>query len=239
MKKRKKRLPAMLLALAAGVFICGCGGVKESPYAGIYNSMKIEADGYAVTGEAAAGASIMLDHNGTGTITLSGEVQEMKWSEQEGRITVKLQDNTEYQGNLTENTIFFEEFQDRGVQVTFGKEGTEAAKVSFYFSDGEKAMLGTWKSISVTDVFGVDAAEETDPKGMELVVKDDKTVTITRNGESLGSFTWEYYEGNCFLETDLSWEMVDGQMVVDYYPKDDWYTYICEKNLEAGGITNE
>lgn len=228
MIKNLKRLAAEILLLAIGIFVCGCGAKEPSPYEGTYHSMKVEVEGYSVLGESASGATIVLGAKGKGTITIQDETTEMTWTENNRNLSLK-ETEKEYSATVTENTICFEDFMGQGVKVTFGKAGTEAEKISFYFSEEEKEMIGTWKSVSVQDVFGLDASEDVAADGMVVEVREDKTAVITRNGDVIGTSVWDYYEGTGYVDLDVTWEMKDGKMIVDYYPGEDWYTYTCEK----------
>ena len=227
----RKYTPKLLLAAAfllLTVCLCACGQSKSSPYAGIYRSMKVELDGYALTGADAAGASITLENGGICKVELNGETGNGKWSVTDGSIAIEAE-GVRMVGKITENTILFDDFLDGGVLVIFGKEGTEAVNVSFYFSETEKNMVGTWQSVSVTNIFDEDASNETAPDGMTLEIRDDKTVIVTRNGVTFDPQVWTLFDGEVFLDIDISWAVTDEGLIVDYYIGDDWYTYTCVK----------
>lgn len=228
-----KKISALLLVLcmAAGLAACGGGGgtaAESSPYAGKYISVAGEMLGIVLSGDDISGFSLELKDGGKGTLDADGTSDSIKWSEAEGKLTIEVEGET-IEGTFGEDTIVFEDFMGMGLTLTMAKEGTDAASAS-YLSESDEAMLGTWQSYEVLDILGDDASAQYDPNGLTMVFKDDRTVDITCNGESIDAQNWSNLDTWGSLEDseyDFTWDLEDGVLSVDTQIGEDYVTYHC------------
>lgn len=230
-----KKWIAMLLAVVMTLSLCACGGEKESPYTGKYISVAGTVLGMTMTGKDIEGFSITLDEGGKGTMEVDGDKGDIKYTIEGTKITIKV-DGEKIVGTIEDDVIEIEDMLGTGMDLIFAKKGTDAADPAKYLPKEEKAMLGTWTSYAVVNVLGDDASAETDPNGMQLTIEADHTVSVVRNGAKLGTFDWYLLSDEVYLD-EMSWKVEGGELIVDYYGEDVYYTYTCSQasNSSAGG----
>ncbi|WP_297916413.1 hypothetical protein, partial [uncultured Campylobacter sp.] len=108
------------------------------------------------------------------------------------------------------------------MDLTFAKEGTDAAKPENYLPKEEKALIGDWVSVSVTDVLGNDASEEVDPTALSATFDGEHSATISFMGEDIGSFEWSVLSESIIFTGDFDGDLVmsgdykDGVLLLNY-----------------------
>ena len=107
---------------------CGGSGRTDAEYEGKYISVSGEAIGMTLTGEDISGFGLELKSGGKGTMTVNGESDTIKWTNDDKNITVKIS-GTDIVGAIGQDTITFDNMLNMGMKLTFAKEGSEAAKL--------------------------------------------------------------------------------------------------------------
>ncbi len=234
MKKSAKVIAVIIAVLMIAVMFAGCSGssgnTEETGYEGTYNSVQVDAFGYTLSGEDAAGFTLQLDAGGKGTMDIEGDVNNIKWSIDGDTITIKA-GSDEMTGILDGDTISIEDVGGSGMGILFAKEGSAAADPANYMSETEAAYVGAWQSNAVYDALGDDASAEVDPQAFYMELNADKTATIIVSGSDLGAQTWSTL-GDTGMIDDLNimWELnEDGTITVSYSDDDFYYDFVCSK----------
>ena len=217
----------MVLSLAA----CGGGGRADEAYVGNWVSVAGTALGYTLTGDDISGFALALEDGGKGAITIEGEETNIKWTNDDTNLTVTLQ-GEELVGVIGEDTLVFTNLLNTGMDLTFAKEGTDAAKPENALPDNEKAVIGTWVSNKVTDVLEEDASGAVAPDAMKLTFKSDHTADIEFNGKTYSNQKWSMLDTFGFLddggELDLTWDTEGEELKVTYNGEEYWI-FTCAK----------
>lgn len=222
----------LIISLLAGLLTgCGGGGRADEKYVGKWISVAGEAFGVTLTGEDMEGYALELKKDGKATLIFNNESQSAKWTNDDTSITLKT-GGTEIAGTLGEDLIIFDDMLGSGMKVTFAKEGTDATKPENYLPESEKKMLGTWQSHSVTDILG-DPVDELNGDELKMVFSADHTVQIILGGEDTFTTKWSLLGdswGSVDDENiDISWDVTDEGISVNYSPGDDYYIFMCKK----------
>ena len=215
----------MVLSLAA----CG-GGRADDVYVGKWISVSGTAMGITLTGESVEGFGLELKAGGKGSMTIEGEETNVKWTNDDVNLTVKVQ-GEELIGKIGTDTLTFENLLNTGMDLTFAKEGTDAAKLENVLPENEKALLGTWTSYAVTDVLGDDASGEVAADALTMTFNADHTCDIEFQGESITGQTWSMLDAWGFLEDseyDFSWD-VEGEELKVTYNGEEYWVFSCTK----------
>ena len=135
---------------------CGtASGRADEALVGKYIPVKGTALGVTLSGDDMGGLTIELKSGGKAEIEVYGSTGSGKWVNDDTTLTLTV-DNTDMVGKLGKDTIIFEGFLKEQVghsmDVTFAKEGTDAAKPENFLPEEEKSLLGDWEGVSVTDV---------------------------------------------------------------------------------------
>lgn len=231
MKTYLNKVTAFLIAcLMLGAF-AGCGSARaDAQYEGKWISVAGEALGITVSGEDISGFGFEFQSGGKATVTIDGESHSAKWSNDDTNITVNM-GGTELVGTIGDNTIRFNDMMGTGMDITFAKEGTDAANPELYLPENDKKMIGKWVSYNVTDVLG-DPTDEVAANALEMEFTADHMVKITCAGADLGNQEWSLLGTFGSLDnTDLSisWNIKDDELEVDYSVGDDYFTFLCKK----------
>lgn len=216
----------MMLSLAA----CGEDGRSDDAYVGKWQSVSGTAMGYTLTGEDISGFSFDFESDGKGIMTVDGDKTKIKWTNDDKNLTVKI-DDEKLVGEIGDNTLKFKNLLDTGMDITFAKEGTDAANPENYFPENEKKMLGSWSSYKVTDVLGDDASGEVAADALKMTFKGDHTVDIEFRGEKIEAQKWSMLDDWGTLddsEYDFSWQIVDEEIEVTYNEEEYWI-FTCAK----------
>ena len=211
--------------------LTACGGDKvDTKYEGKYISVSGEAMGVTLSGEDISGFGLELKGDGKGTMTIYDESESIKWKNDDKKIIIDIS-GTELVGEIGEDTITFKNMLDMGMDITYAKEGSEAAKPENYLPEADKKMIGLWQSNTVTDVLG-DPIEGLSGSELTMNFAADHTVTVKFNGQDLGSHKWSLLGDWGSLnddELDISWSINDDSIEVDYSTSDDYYVFNCTK----------
>lgn len=168
MKKFLSVFITMILCLS--ITACsGSSGKVDEALVGKYVCVTGTMLGVTMSGDDVSDFSLDLQSDGKATMEISGESHNLKWSSDDSTLTLKI-DGEKITGELGEDTVTFKDFLKEqlgtSMDLTFAKEGTDAAKPENYLPEEEKALIGDWVSVSVTDVLGNDASEEVDPTAL-------------------------------------------------------------------------
>ncbi len=215
----------MVLSLAA----CGGGGRADDAYVGKWISVAGTAMGFTLTGEDIEGFGLDLEAGGKGTMSVDGEAAKIKWTNDDTTLTLSVS-GEEFVGNIGKDTLVFVNLMNLGMDLTFAKEGTDAANPENFLPEAEKNMIGTWTSYKVTDVLGDDASGVA-PDALKMTFKSDKTVDIEFNGEAITGQKWSMLDtwGNLDdSEYDFSWDIQGEELEVTYNGAEYW-VFTCKK----------
>jgi len=216
----------MLLSLVA----CGGGGRADDAYVGKWISVAGTAMGITLTGEDIEGFSLDLEAGGKGTMSIDGDAAKIKWTNDDTTLTLSVS-GEDFVGSVDNDTLVFVNLMNLGMDLTFAKEGTDAANPENFLPETEKKMIGTWTSYQVTDVLGDDASGEVAPDALKMTFKGDKTVDIEFNGESITGQKWSMLDTWGSLddsEHDFSWDLLGEEIEVTYNGAEYW-VFTCKK----------
>lgn len=220
----------VMLCAALMLTACGGGGRADAEYEGKYISVAGEAMGVTLTGEEISGFALELESGGKGTMTVYDDSESINWTNDDTNITIEVS-GTEIVGTIGEDTITFDNLLDTGMNLTFAKEGSEAAKPENTLPDAEKNMLGVWQSNTVTDVLD-DPVEGMTGDELKMEFAADHTVQVTFKGNDLGSYGWSLLGDWGSIDSDeisISWSIGDNELIVDYSEGDDYFIFNCTK----------
>lgn len=162
-----------------------------------------------------------LQSKGKATIKLRDDYHNIEWKSNDKTLTLKV-NGLDVIGEVDQDTIMFKDFLQSkysGVlaDLTFAKEGSDAAKPENYMPEEEKAIIGDWSSVSVTDKDGYDVSTEVDPTALTATFADNYSATISFMGEELGESKWSMFPSTIFFEDEFK----DGIKIGGDYYKDD------------------
>lgn len=231
--KKKSMLISLLTGILCISLIAGCGGGgrADSKYEGKYVSVVGEAYGMALTGEDIAGFSLELMSGGKAKMTIDGDTESAKWTNDDTNITLTIS-VTDVVGEIGTDTIKFVNLLDMGMDLTFAKEGTDAAKPENYLPEKDKSMLGKWKSYTVTDILGDDMSDSIDPGWLELEFTADHIASLKMDGEDVGSLKWSLMgDYGTFEDDDRFTFEIQGEEIEFTYINDsgDYTISMCKK----------
>ena len=183
------------------------------------------------------GFTLELKSKGKATITIDDETINGKWVNDDDTVTITVE-KTDIVGELGEDTIIFKDFlkEEVGVSldITFAKEGTDAAKPENFLPEEEKALLGDWVGASVTDVMGDDASSEVSPSAITATLNPDHSSIISFDGTEIATPQWSYisetvlFEGDVADGASLYGEYKDDQFIITYTGNDFYYNFTME-----------
>lgn len=226
-----KKLLSIILAVVMLLSLAACGGGRaDDIYVGNWISISGTAMGYTLTGEEVSGFGLNLEAGGKGSMMIEGDEANIKWTNDDVNLTVKVQ-GEELVGTIGTDTLTFVNLLNTGMDLTFAKEGTDAAKPENALPENEKAVLGTWTSYAVTDVLGSDASADIAADALTMTFNADHTCDIVFRGESITGQTWSMLDAWGFLEDseyDFSWD-VEGEELKVTYNGEDYWIFSCAK----------
>lgn len=229
-----KKLLSVLLTLVMVLSLAACGGGSggraDKAYVGEWISVAGTAFGFTMTGEEISGFGITLESGGKGKMTIDGDSAKVKWTNDDSNITIEIE-GEKLVGAIGEDTLTFIDLLGTGMDLTFAKEGSDAANPENYLPENDKKMIGTWSSYQVTDVLGDDASAEVAPDALTMTFKGDYTVDIEFNGETIEGEKWSMLDtwGNLDdSEYDFSWDIVGEELEVTYNGEEYWI-FTCAK----------
>ena len=169
--------------------------------------------------------SMELKDDGKVTMEIEGSFAEGTWVRNNSTITLHIE-GSYVVGEIGKDTISFNDFLkeqvNASVDLTFAKEGTDAAKPENYLPKEEKALIGDWVSVSVTDVLGNDASEEVDPTALAATFDGDHSATISFMGKEIGSSKWSLFAESVLFDDEfndgvsLNGDYTDGVFTLTY-----------------------
>ena len=216
----------MVLSLVA----CGGGGRADDAYVGKWISVAGTAMGFTLTGEDIEGFDLDLEAGGKGTMSVDGEAAKIKWTNDDTTLTLSVS-GEEFVGNIGKDTLVFVNLMNLGMDLTFAKEGTDAAKPENFLPENEKKLLGSWTSYKVTDVLGDDVSGEVAADALKMTFNSDHTVDIEFGGEAISAQKWSMLDDWGSLDDsdyDFSWSVV-GEEIEVTYNGDDYWIFTCAK----------
>ena len=237
-----KSLGKAISVLLCLLLLSSCGGGSkvraDTELEGHYIAVVGEALGMTLTGDDIDGFDITLQSGGKAQVMIDGETHSASWKNDDTTVTLTI-DKEDIVGTRKQDAFTFEDMLGMGVDVTFAKEGTDAADPSHYLSENEKYMLGDWHSVSVADVLG-DPVDDMADDALALNFAGDHTMTVRIGGKSLGTFPWSNlgtYGSSDSEDIDLSWDHEEGEDVleVNYVLDGDYYVFTCERGAASGG----
>ncbi len=237
-----KKMNLCILLTVLLVFVLSACGQKaaESPYAGKW---------YAVAGKESAETEYIvyletdknfcvevLDTKNVNLI-INEEVSKIKWTEENGKCTFDM-DGESIEGEIKENYMYM--YDVDGMDVVFGKEGTDAEDVKYFMTEEEKELLGVWKPVLALDALGVELDDAafaelagmslTEGFGLELHNDHTATMHVLDRGEE--TFTWFFFEGEGFFNEETPTVMFiveDDVLTVRVSDDTMYYDFICER----------
>ena len=231
-----KKLISIFIAMMLCLSVTACGGSSgkaDDALTGKYIAVSGTALGITLSGDDVTGFTIELKSGGKVTIDVDGTTAQGKWVNDDKTITLTVE-NTDIVGKLGKDTITFENFPQEligtSMDLKFAKEGTDAAKPENILPDEEKALLGDWTGVSVTDVFDEDASGEISPDSLKATMNADHTASISFKGEVIATPTWSVYADTVIFEGDVAGganlygECGNGVFVISY-SSDDFYNF--------------
>lgn len=230
--KRKSLIVGILIGIMCFSLLVGCGGGgrADTKYVGKYISVAGEALGVAMTGENIAGFGLELQEGGKATITIDGETENIKWTNDDTNITLKIS-GKDVVGEIGTDTIKFVNLLDMGMDLTFAKEGTDAADPVHYLPENDKLMVGKWKSYKVADVLGDDMSNVVSPEYLDIEFTADHKALMTVDGQAVEPMTWSLLGkfGSFEEEEDFTFEIVGEEIEFTIIADDNYFVFTCKK----------
>ena len=229
--KTKKILSAVLaLLLVFSLAACGSKVRADEKLNGKYIAVVGEMMGMSLTGEDINDIGIELQSGGKGSFTIDGETDKISWENDDTTISIKIDSET-VTGTLGTDSFMVKDLLGSGMDLTFAKEGTDAAKPENYLPENDKFMLGNWQSTGVTDILG--DPTDMDPYSLFMTFSADHTANVKFMGKDLGTFKWSLLDDWGSFDDegapDISWDIKDGGIEVSYLLDDEYYIFDCPK----------
>lgn len=227
----------MVLPLAA----CGGGGSSSSddgaaaetdPALGVYNSVAGEMMGVTLTGDDISGFSVELKDGGKAVLNVEGSSANGTYTLDGEAITLSVE-GEELTGTLANDVLVFEDFMGMGLKLTLAKEGSDAENAN-YASEEEQAIVGSWKSTSVTDVLGNEVSGVA-ADACTAEFGEDKTGTIKVGDKTYGPYPFVSMSGMFVFDVEdeddpsILWSYDEDGLEITYSPNGEGYTFHMEK----------
>lgn len=226
-----KKICALFMTLVMAMSFVACGEQvrADAELEGKYIAVAGEMWGIVMTMDDLNDFSFELKSGGKGEIVVDGTSSSLKWENDDENITIEVE-GEEIIGKRQTDAFVVENMMDLGADITFAKEGTDAADLSNYIPEEDKMMIGVWKSETVTDILG-DPVSNMNDDGLSLEFFADYTVNVNVMGNDLGIYPWSNLGtwGSVDDETiSLTWDIVDDGLTVSYDGEDYW-VFSCTK----------
>jgi len=236
-----KKLLLLLMMISLMILpLAACGGssggdgetAEADPLLGVYNSVAGEMMGVTLTGDDISGFSVELKDGGKASLSAEGSTAKGTYTMDGETITLSIE-GEELTGTVANDVMTFEDFMGMGLKLILAKEGSEAADAN-YASEQEQAIVGNWKSTSVTDVLGNEVSGvSADACTAEFT--EDKTGTIQVGDQTYGPYSFVSMSGMFMFDTEevedsaLLWSYDDDGLEITYSPNGEGYTFHMEK----------
>ena len=223
---------ALTFVLLLGLVACGGGSSVRADAAleGRYIPVVGEMMGISLMGDELDGFEVDLNSGGKGTITIEGDSSNISWKNDDSTITLTVS-KEEIVGELGTDQFKIKDMLGMGIDLTFAKEGTDAANPENYLPESDKFILGNWQSLGVTDIIGDPI--DMDPYSLFMTFNADHTAQIMFQGKDMGTYTWSLLGDWGSLDDedapDISWDIKDDGIEVDYVIDDEYYIFDCPK----------
>lgn len=238
-----KKVISIFVTMALCLSMVACGGSSgkkvDKDLLGNYIAMTVSSSGITLSGEDVSDFTFELKDDGKAVLDVMGESMDGKWSSDDSTLTLTV-DDVDMVGDIEGDTITFEDFLKEQVgssmEVTFAKEGTDAADPEKYLPEDEKALLGDWVGVSVTDVLSEDASGEISPDAMKATLNGDHTAEISYEDEDMEDVKWSLvseavvFSGDFDDDVSIYGEYKDGEFIITYSGKDDYYNFTMENS---------
>ena len=196
---------------------------------GTYIAVAGDLWGISLFGDDLEGFSFELSSGGKGRVIVDGEAEDIQWESDETTITVKMEGES-LVGTRGKDFFVMENLMDMGMNLTFAKEGTEAANPELYLPEADKFMIGTWRSAEVNDVLG-DPYDEVAADALSLVFTGDHKVSFSFEGKDMGTYDWSLLGDWGSLDNtddvDLGWDIFEDHIEVNYTVNDEYLVFKC------------
>jgi hypothetical protein len=151
-----KKTAATVLAICMIFSLCACGSsgggsTAADPGVGKYTGVSADVMGTPSALESLyeKGTSIELQSGGKGTMELDGSPVSIKWKADGKNLSVTAE-GTDYAGTIDKDTIVLDLL---GVKITFGREGTAAAKLKSLKDNWNGDWYGYWTTDNTDETY--------------------------------------------------------------------------------------
>lgn len=182
--------------------------------------------------------SMELKDDGKVTMEIEGSFAEGTWVRNNSTITLHIE-GSYVVGEIGKDTISFNDFLkeqvNASVDLTFAKEGTDAVKPENYLPEEDKALVGDWASVSVTNILGDDVSSEVDPTALTVTFSDRHSATINFKGEEIGTSKWTLFTGMVIFNDELGngifigGDYKDDKLTISYSDDNFYYIFTMSK----------
>ena len=229
MKKSIRYLLSVILVVSMLSLIgCGEGGkaAKKNPYEGKWIAVVAEALGTQMPIEECfeGDVNLEIEHSGKVKFTIDNDKGTGKLAKKDEKTVLKIE-GEEMSVTLDGDTLTLDDLLGQGVNIIFGREGTDATNPENYLSEDELAVIGEWYSENVKEL--LDEEAQTTLDGVQVIYK----------GAELGTYPWSALYGYYAIEMDdeapenvLITMEEDGSLSVQYSDEDDYLTFKCVKS---------
>lgn len=227
----KKYLKRIILAFVFTIlFLCACNNniQKNEKYVGKWIAVAGQISDMALSGDELENNYIELKKNGNVNIFFQGEKYKGKWQNNEKSLIIKVK-KEEFICKTEKDYFVFEKALNTDYDITYAKEGTDAASPEKYIPQNAKEMLGKWHSVSMCDILGKKSSEE---KSLSLDFSPYYTVDIFLDGEKYKTQKWylsENYGGLKNSDYDITWEKTTEGIDVCVLINGEYYIFKCVK----------
>lgn len=142
--------------------------------------------------------SLKLKKNGTAALTVGEEKNNGTWEQKDSVLTFSFEEDGKtytFTGTPDKDKICCNNLMNTGVNVTFGKKGTDAEDITNYLTKKEAAVVGHWMSetVDLRDGYG-NQPEMEDVEdihdALQVRFSPDYTCSVTYMGDEVGEFHW-------------------------------------------------
>ena len=243
MKKSIRYLLSVILVVSM-LSLIGCGGggkaAKKNPYEGKWIAVVAEALGTQMPIEECfeGDVNLEIEHSGKVKFTIDNDKGTGKLAKKDEKTVLKIE-GEEMSVTLDGDTLTLDDVLGQGVNIIFGREGTDATNPENDLTEDELALIGDWHSETVEELLGdgpqttMDGVDNIND-ALRLTFAKDYTVKVVYKGQEMGTFKWSLVYGLCNVESENPSVYVatneDGSLNVDYSDDEDFLTFKCVKD---------
>lgn len=243
-KGKKIRYWLLVCVLLAMPMLTGC--TKDQivltdlePYVGKYVAMTAKISDYQISIEEAIGDEMILKASGDGTVLFKVADKSVKgtWIVEKDEMILELAGETCY-GKLEEDTVTFEYLYGIDAVIRFAKEGTAAMDPTLYYPEKELQVIGSWEAYCVEElikegVMTTMPGAETMAEAFTITFAENHMAEFVYMGETVKNIEWGFSLGDCYMDGGgyhlCAYPVENGELTVDIYNEDIWYTFHCKK----------